>query len=325
VATSRRTGDREDRDPDPRRLRPQAPVNAVVPVDAPPKILPPAVLRPETVLALQRSAGNRAVRELLGVQRGRAENAANARKKLLKERKRRKWKKDRLWPEHQLKGRILEVTDKYLFRVRGGGYVDMNKVVSNFPAIDGIANGKFRQVKAYLHLGANTKKARGVTVARVVAEVEKLSEKCEIAARRLTSNNGLLLRQILAIDAGRASTKGRIGKAPYAEADTSAAARKKHKGVLPASFTAFAGTQITSFDAKPAEFDFDTDGLATKMMSDMVVVVPDDLVADVRSAVGGQVTVEGGGLRSTEIKSLMDAEGYAVSKRGEDDDGDYAG
>jgi ferredoxin len=318
VHSSRRTGERQARDPAPHRPRPRDPVVRKVA----PGVVPRELLTPQTVLALQRSAGNRAVRELLVVQRGRVDNV---RGKLTKERKRKDWKKKRRWPEQQLKGRILEVTDKYLIRSRGGGYVDMNKIAANFPAIDGIADGKFRQVKAYLHLGALNKKARAPTVARVIAEVEKLADKCEVAASRLTAKEGLLLKQLLDINAGRASTKGRRGKAPYLEADSSKAARLKHKGVLPEPFRKLADAQIVSYAKDPDRFDFDTDALATEMMKNMVVVVPDDLVADVRKAVASPVTVEGGGFSSAEVKGLMDETGYTPSTRGEDKDDDYTG
>ncbi|MGH3915688.1 MAG: hypothetical protein ACRDTC_20110 [Pseudonocardiaceae bacterium] len=259
---------------------------------------------------------------MLAVQRGRT---TNVEAKLAKERARRKWKPKRLWPEQALKGRILEVTDKFMFRRRKHGYIDMNKVASNFPAIDGIANGKFRQVKAYLHLGADTKQARKNTVARIVAQVEDLTEKCETAAQRLTKHEGRLLTQLVNIDAGKAGTKGRTGKAPYAEVGTSSKARKRHESVLPPSFRLLADTQLAGHTADPDNFEFDTDSLAQEMMKSMVVVVPDDLVADVQKAVTGPMTVEAGGFTSTEIKELMDVEGYAPSKRGEEDDEDYTG
>ncbi|MGH3549646.1 MAG: hypothetical protein ACRDQU_16365 [Pseudonocardiaceae bacterium] len=306
-----------------------------VPLNADPRTIPAEVLTPAAIVALQRRAGNRAVQQIIAVQRVRTQKKPtskqdNVRAKLAKERKKRKWKDTKLWPEQAVKGRVLEVTDKYLFRRVGGkGYIDMNKVASNFPAIDGIADGKFRQVKAYLNLGGTTKKLREVAmrnaVARIVAQVNDLSEKCEIAAARMVAHDGRLLRLLLDIHKGRASTKGRTGKAPYSEIDTSKRARKKHVGALPEPFRQEARTQIKSRAADPENVDFDTDGLAHVIMQNMVVVVPDELVAAVTKEVRGAVAVEGGGFTSVQIKNLMDEAGYAASKRGKDDDSDYVG
>lgn len=304
--------------------RPQPAPHPALTANLDPRAVPAGVLPPEAILALQRTVGNRAVQEMLLVQRGRTKHAHA---KLKKETKRRQWKKTRPWPEEQLKGRILEVTDKYLFRKKlQTGYVDMNKVAANFPAIDGIADGKFRQVKAYLHLGRQNRLTRVPTVRRIVAQVEVLSEKCEVAAQRLVDHNGRLLVQLLDINAGRSGTKGRVGLAPYNVADTSPGARVKHKAVLPEEFRKLAKAQVAGHQADPQKFEFDPDELALAMMDSMVVVVPDDLVADVQRQVTG-VTVEGGGFTSTQIKDIMDVRGYTARTRRSDDekDTDFSG
>lgn len=304
-------------------IRPTAPREAAHPVNINPQLAPATLLTPAGLMALQRAAGNSAVQDLLAVQRGRTTVTLA---KIRKERARKGWKKTRLWPEHQLKGRILERTDKYLFRKSGLGYVDMNKVASNFPAIDGIANGKFRQVKAYLHLGATTK-ARDKVVAQIVKQAQDLEDKCEIAADRLTRDQGLLLRQILAIHRGKSSTKGRTGMKPYREVSALKRARRKHKGVLPPTFATLAESQLKSHDKAPALFDFDKDALAQEMIRNMVLVVPDEVVAAVSKELGGAMQVEGGGMTSTQVKSLMDIEGFTKSKKrgGEEEDEDYPG
>lgn len=237
-----------------------------------------------------------------------------------KERTRRGWKKTKLWPEQALKGRILERTDKYIIRTKGGGYIDMNKVKSSFPAIDGIANGQFRQIKAYLAIGDDKKKARANAVARIVGQVAELEEKCEIAAKQLTANNGRLLSLLLEINKGKRSTKGRTGKAPYEEQSTSKARRERHQGVLPTSFRDEATSQLATFKKSG---DWDEDALAQEMLKNMVIVVPDDLVAPVQKELKS-MDVEGGGLTSQQIKTMMDEIGYAQSKaRGEEVDEDY--
>lgn len=299
-----------------------SPVNSG-PVNSSPQVAPATLLTPARLLALQRSAGNHAVQELLSVQLGRT-NVTQA--KIRKERARKAWKKTRLWPEHHLKGRILERTDKYLFRKSNLGYVDMNKVASNFPAIDGIANGRFRQVKAYLHLG-KTAKARNKVVAQIIKQAEALEDKCEIAAERMISNKGLLLRQIVAIHRGRSGTKGRTGLAPYNEGSKTKRARAKHTNVLPPTFATLAETQIAAFDKAPKIFEFDKDRLAQEILKNMVLVVPNELVSAVRKELKGSMVVEGGGMTSTQVRSLMDVEGFTVSKPrgGDDDDADYKG
>lgn len=272
---------------------------------------------PDAVRALQQTAGNQAVQRMLLIQRGRTKKV---RAGVDKERNRKKtWKAGRKWPENQLKGLILERTDKYVIRKRGKGYVSMNKVMANFPAIDGIADGRFRQVKAYLAPDGSPK-AKKNAVQRIVAEVEKLEEKCETAARDLVGHDARLLQELLNIDAGKSSTKHRTGTAPYEEKSSEPAARDRHKDVLPPDFRDLATLQLKQRKEDP-DFDFDTDALAQAMMEAMVVVVPDELVADVSKEVAKtRIAVEPGGFSSEALKEMMDAVGYEPSRRGARDE-----
>lgn len=322
--------------------------------------LSPASMPPAQVMQLQRRIGNRAVQRLFGhqtmqeerlnppqissvpqaalqpapqpvpsLQLGRTKTLTS---KMKKERSRKTWQKGRKWPEQQLKGRLLERLDKYMIRTQNNGYIDMNKLKANFPAIDGIADGVFRQVKAYLPSPSqkNKKLAKKQAVDRIVSQVIELEDKCEIAARQLLANRGQLLGILLDIDEGTTSTKGRTGTAPYTEMDTSAAARQRHMGVLPDEFREFGFEQLALGGLAEAEndvnFDYDVDGLAQVIMNNMVVIVPDDLVEDVqieliRNKIA--IKVEGAGGDSAFIQNLMNAIGYTASTRGKDDDTDY--
>ena len=212
------------------------------------------------------------------------------------------WKKGRQWPEEQLKGLILERCDQFMVTTKKSDYIDMNNVQANFPAVDGIANGKFRQVKCYLP-GIS---GRANAIKRIVSQAEELDEKCQTAARWLTRNKGKLLREVVK--------------------------RNKKGSPLPSTFHTLAKEQVKEFDKGEEDFDWDEDGLAQEMIGNMVMVVPDDMVDGVKKELKNsamkdvrKITVEGGGLTSTEVKDLMDETGYAQKKKrgGEDDDEDY--
>jgi hypothetical protein len=166
-------------------------------------------------------------------------------------------------------------------------HIDMNKLHANFPAVDGIANGKFRQVKCYLPGTGGRQSA----VQRIVTQAEDLEDKCSTAATRLLSNNAKLLRELLELD--------------------------KKGTVMPSSFNALATKEIRRFD-KDEEHEWNEDGLANKMLTNMVIVVPDDMVNDVKKELKaknlGYMGVEGGGLTSTQVKGLMNETGYRAKK-----------
>lgn len=294
-----------------------------------------APLSQADVLALQRTAGNAAVQQVLAqrrrpavtVQRGRIWKAVK--KRITKERGRKTWKPGRQWPEQGLKGRLLERVDKYMIRTAGRGYVDMNKIKANFPAIDGIADGKFRQIKAYLALGASKTDrllAQRNAVSRIVAQALDLEDKSEIAARDLVRNKGQLLRLLLDINRGRRSTARRTGKAPYTEMKTTKKARRRHQDVLPPDFSTEAKRQLKAFKQDPDGFEFDADALGHSIVKNMVLVVPSDLVGEVKAELKAEkveMAVEGvAGITSQKIKTWMDRTGYTPTKRGGDDDDD---
>jgi len=244
---------------------------------------------------------------------------------IAKDRKRKAWKKTRKWPEKQLKGRILERTDKYTFRQSDHGYIDMNKVRANFPAVDGIANGQFRQVKSFMsEIDPKTKTMKGA-INRIVAEAEMLEDKSTIAAKWLLKNNASLLREILLIDEGESGTKG-LTDPSFTDKLTKRQLRR-HMNVLPEEFRTAAEEQIQNLD-EDEDFEPDEDLIASLILENIVLVVPDDLVESVKAKlkeVGGMVAkipVTGGGATTQTIKKQMKKIGYEPSRTKVDEDED---